>query len=528
MRLKLLRRSSTRGLKALPDWAIATVGGSILLLPQLWRPGPEMDEGMVLSYAVRILKGAVPYRDFQTFYGPGNLWAVGGAFEVFGAHQVVERLVGLTYVLVAAVALCAIVGRASRRAALASVVLVVSIATDSGVWAYATRGAVAFLIAGIALGTGHSRSSERPRLAAAGACAGAAILFRFDFILPVLMSSPFVVSNASRRARIAYVAAGCSSVALYAPYLALAGMGGVRRTARDILASSPGRRLPIPVPTSLPAGALLLGGGLALTFIFAIGIVRWRRRAAHWAPLLAVGLAVVGAVPMMFSRADAAHIEPIALLVFGTLPLAAALHPETFETNRILSNVAAFGIALSLVWGVGALLARLLVVDARAVAKRSSSYAGSVVRSEGRSFILADKQEEGQVQSIASILDRQARPGQRLFVGPLDLRRTFNGPTYLYFLFPRLTPASYYMEFNPWTANRPGSGLSHDLMRARWLILDSKWDAVYEPNASRRLGSSAPNRVVRDDFCLLDRAGTYRLYEARSAAKCETPRSAGG
>ena len=42
----------------------------------------EMDEGAVVAYAARVLDGAVPHRDFLTFYGPGNLWFVAGAFAV--------------------------------------------------------------------------------------------------------------------------------------------------------------------------------------------------------------------------------------------------------------------------------------------------------------------------------------------------------------------------------------------------------------------------------------------------------------
>ena len=43
-----------------------------------------MDEGAVIAYAARVLDGAVPQRDFLTFYGPGKLWLVAGAFAVFG------------------------------------------------------------------------------------------------------------------------------------------------------------------------------------------------------------------------------------------------------------------------------------------------------------------------------------------------------------------------------------------------------------------------------------------------------------
>ena len=104
-------------------------------------------------------------------------------------------------------------------------------------------------------------------------------------------------------------------------------------------------------------------------------------------------------------------------------------------------------------------------------------------------------------------------PGESLFVGPQDLRRTNYGPTYMYFLLSELEPASYYMEMNPGTANREGSGLADDLREADWLILASEWDNWDEPNDSEDYGPSEPNEVVRDLFCLRFERGQYRLYE---------------
>ncbi len=46
-----------------------------------------MDEGAVIAYADRVLDGAVPHRDFLTFYGPGSLWIVAGAFGSSGDER---------------------------------------------------------------------------------------------------------------------------------------------------------------------------------------------------------------------------------------------------------------------------------------------------------------------------------------------------------------------------------------------------------------------------------------------------------
>jgi len=51
----------------------------------------ELDEGIVLEGAERVLHGEIPYRDFFTFYTPGSFYLVAMAFRVFGDSFVVAR-----------------------------------------------------------------------------------------------------------------------------------------------------------------------------------------------------------------------------------------------------------------------------------------------------------------------------------------------------------------------------------------------------------------------------------------------------
>ena len=108
-----------------------------------------------------------------------------------------------------------------------------------------------------------------------------------------------------------------------------------------------------------------------------------------------------------------------------------------------------------------------------------------------------------------------ASAGQRLFVGPADLRRTNYNDTFLYHLLPQLTPATYFLEMNPLSANRPGSRLSADLLSADWLILDHRLDDWSEPNESSRFGSDAPNQIVQSTFELRVRRGPYDIYREK-------------
>jgi hypothetical protein len=109
------------------------------------------------------------------------------------------------------------------------------------------------------------------------------------------------------------------------------------------------------------------------------------------------------------------------------------------------------------------------------------------------------------------VVNDETRPGQRLFVGPSDLRFTNYNETYLYWLLPKLTPATYYLEMNPGVANRPGSRLAADIATAQWLILSRRYAMWNEPNGSVVAGSDAPNKVVVKDFCVTNRQGPYEI-----------------
>ena len=43
----------------------------------------RMDEGSLLLYPELILKGWLPYRDFETFYGPANAYLLAGVYAIF-------------------------------------------------------------------------------------------------------------------------------------------------------------------------------------------------------------------------------------------------------------------------------------------------------------------------------------------------------------------------------------------------------------------------------------------------------------
>ena len=251
-----------------------------------------------------------------------------------------------------------------------------------------------------------------------------------------------------------------------------------------------------------PGSTLMLSGIVLLLFLVS-GALLWRRRHYDPAPqiLVAVALFDLATLALALSRADEGHVRPFAVLPLSLLPALALLGIRLgVDRPRLRRGVAAGVVLLTLAAVID--FGDFSVDRARELRN---------VRHAHRGFMDAGQSEARAVLARARAL---ARPGETVFVGPQDLRRTNYGPTYMYFeLRDHLRPASYYMEMNPGTANREGSGLADELRIADWLILTSVWDDWDEPNESREYGPTEPNEVVRSAFCIRFESDQYRLYE---------------
>ena len=474
------------------------------MLPSTVAKAFEMDEGAVTAYALRVLDGAVPHRDFLTFYGPGNLWLVAGAFAIFGESVGVERAVGALYRVLIVLALF-VIGRrlGGLTAAIAAGIVAATIMAEAVVWAYATYGAIAFGLVGLALlSETATRAPSRGvgiAVAAGGVAAGFAVLIRFDVGPAVVLSSLPILALASRWTRIRFAAGFLATLGVFAVHLVVVGPERVSRVVGDLLAAGPGRYLQRQTIWE-GTGSLLAVANLSTAAFLVVGaFLTWRWR-SELAPrvALAAGLFNVALLPLTISRMDPLHVRPYAVVPLSLVPGLALLVVSKLERRRRL--VLTLAVAGAVVWGVHH-YGEYSVDHFRKVRDVKSGYRG-----------FYDDDSAG-ARVVVEHARRVARPGEKLFVGPQDLRRTNYGPTYMYFLLSELEPASYYMEMNPGTANREGSGLADDLREADWLILTSEWDNWNEPNDSVKYGPSEPNEVVRDLFCVRLVRGQYRLYE---------------
>ena len=474
------------------------------MLPSTIGKAFEMDEGAVNAYGARVLDGAVPHRDFLTFYGPGNLWFVAGAFAVLGESVGVERAVGMVYRLLIVLAVFVLGARLGGLVGgLSAGVIAATVLANDLIWAYATYGALGFGLLGLAILSETATVSPSRRitfgLVAAGVASGVAVLIRFDFAAAVVLSAVPILALSSRYARVRYASGFLAVLGVFVVHLAIVGPERIQRVVGDLLATGSGRYLQRQTVWDYP-GNLLAVANLATAALLGAGaLLVWRRHDVAPRVVLGAGLFSVAVLPLTISRMDPLHIRPYAVLPLSLLPGLVLLVLST-AAGRLRAALAVL-VSIGVAWGV-VHYGTYDVDRFRSVRDVRSGYRGFYDDDSAGARVVVERARD------------LARPGDTLFVGPQDLRRTNYGPTYMYFLLRReLRPASYYMEMNPGTANREGSGLADDLRRADWLILTSEWDDWSEPNDSSDFGSSVPNEVVRDAFCPRLEAGQYRLYE---------------
>ncbi|MDQ6850683.1 MAG: hypothetical protein M3070_12130, partial [Actinomycetota bacterium] len=135
--------------------AVFIVGVAFALpLRALFRyQGPPMEEGFMLVFPERVLRGALPNRDFLHLYGPGSLWALAGWFKAFGISLAAERTFGMLQLLGVVFGVFVLALPWGRKAATAAGLIGVLITlTAIGLTALAWDGAVALGLIGLIVG----------------------------------------------------------------------------------------------------------------------------------------------------------------------------------------------------------------------------------------------------------------------------------------------------------------------------------------------------------------------------------------
>jgi len=514
------------------SWAsFGLVGCAIsITLPALYRAvGSSMEEGFMLVFPELVMKGMVANVDFLHLYGPGSLHALAGWFEIFGVSLTAERTFGLLQ-HVAFVMGSFVLTRPWGRAASTIVGLssLFFVLTPIGLQALAWNGALALGTWCIVFGLRASHRRTTGTWVVSGLMAGLTLTFRPDLAVALILAIVYLLWRRERRELTAFFIGSAVGLTSIWFHLIQAGptavVGGMFMD--PVFRLRGGRELPRPPSLDRLDGALQvisekfapwwgfphLGAPrqLFLWFFllpitaFAILLVarsipahRVHRRVLTTASLFGIGL-----LPQAIQRPDSAHFLWVSAVV-GPLAIIAILewvrnrYPRSHPRVQLLAGTSALAIT------IGGLIPFYTVRTYADLAVRSVSGQLDVreVSRKDRFFYLGDERPWRATLEVVDDLDALIRPGDRLFVGPVDLRQTAYSDVFFYHLFPEAIPATYYIEMDPGLANED-TRLAEDVASADWLILTRFWSGWIEPNASVEFGSDLPNQIVESNFCL--------------------------
>jgi len=548
----LLRSTRVRNTVAL------TIVAFVFALPLrglLRAPGPPMEEGFMLVFPEQVLKGALPNRDFLHLYGPGSLWALAGVFKVFGVSLLSERWFGFAQQVAIVFGVYALARRWGRILAVAAAVTSALIIIPFGLTALAWVGGVGLAVCGLAAGI-EARACPDDRRArrwalTGGVLLGIAVLFRLDLVLGVGLASIALIRGMPRARVRSLVAGFAAGVAPYAIHLATAGPGHVFQgmVIDPVFRLRGGRSLPIPPPWGHLDGFLQKAGALErgtwpipaparshelflwfFMLLGAIAFVAWQGwRATRRDPasitartLFVVGLFGVGILPQALQRVDSGHFAWVSCVVFAFVPIAlfefVRKHAPRVRPRRIALGSGALMLAV-IMFVLPAFTIRLYAsFSLQTFGHHRQSYK---IEHDGRVFYYGKPDRAAAAQEVIDKTAAIAKPGQRLFVGPVNLLKTPYSDAFLYFMLPDLVPATYYIEMDPGVANANGSRMPQDLASADVAILSAIWDDWSEPNDSRKDGPDTSEQVLRRDFCRVPlELDLYQLWVRKGDPTC--------
>ena len=477
-------------------------------------PGTPMDEANLLVYPGLVLAGRLPHRDFQTFYGPGNLWILGLLYQVLGTAVEVERTIGIGYrlILVSAVFLfCLPGGRLVSAAGALIVALLLGKDVPAAVTWLPAMALVVFSLVALLRAYGSLRHSAA-WAAVGGIGASVTLLFRPELGAAALLAAAPALYWGAARLKRGYLAGFILGlIAFLGEIFTATPQAFFRDQVVDaFIRSGPGRRLPL-VGRELSVDLLVVGLILVpLTLVAAAALREQRKRERLTLSLTCAAFLGIALLPEALARLDFGHVALAAVVTVGALPLAidTLLDRPSGQVSFCCPKTLVIAVAFS-------------ILGAPLVVKNDALHRGRLWRpnedsrfyavSGPRHWPVNSPQQKAEIESVLADVRLVSRPGTNLFVGPADLRRTNYNDSFYYYLLPELEVRAFYIEMEPGTANRTGSGLSADIARADTVILTHSYDAWDEPNASMNFGSDEPNAIVHSSFCPVAKEGPYEV-----------------
>jgi hypothetical protein len=461
-----------------PSWLIdvAVVGALTIAVTAygLHQPSMSMDETSLVLYPDLVGQGHIPNRDFFTPYGPATYWLPAGVFSLLGGPSIfAERLIGMGYHVLVAVAVWALCRRHGRRAAVVCGSLSGLLAAGLMLPAYAWLLAVGMAALGLA-------AMQRRCWLLAGVLWSMSISVRPEFLLVLCAVAAVLIRNRQDAGRFG-LGVGLGAIPLLA-HASVAGEELARNVFVDRLGQPTGLPFP-PVESELRLAFLVLAASVLLLVVQGL---RTRSRLDVSVAVFAFAL-----LPQAVQRADRVHLLFVSILVvplaLGSMSGRIRRLVEPYQVQDLIPT--ALRLAYVLILGVGVVV---WAVSPRAVQ----------LKTDGQSLLVTGDDAARVMSTILREADRAADDGTVL-IGTTDASLPAVAPTYLYLALPNHTPDAYYLEPAPGVSERAGSGLLADYREARVLLLSH-----FSPEQSAAVfpflphGTQAVNEYVESHFCL--------------------------
>jgi hypothetical protein len=479
------------------------------------------DEGLVLYGALKVFHGELPYRDFWSFYGPGQYYLLALLFHIFGVFAFLGRAIFIATMLVSllvAVKLAWLLGGRRLFGLLAALTALVWVAA-AGTYLYPIYPALCLILMATLCLVRHWQRGTTRWIAIAGVLIGVTVLFRHDMamysVLAICAGEGFYHLGASGRPiRFRYqellrdvsVLTGCILIVAGPVILLLlqhVPVADIRYQMFYIPSKIyPGmRHLPFFDFTPGLSFAGRIRYGVDQSFVLVPILVpiaaasclvqkEWKGRQSHWQVsgyVLLLCLALVMPIGAIV-RPDLAHV--VSALLIDSLLLASLAARWNLSTR----------VGQAIIVGATVCFLLSITVQARR-AGRGAKATVALLAHPGRPGSLLSlchppaglervrcmqvgPVEEEEVEYI----QQHTRPGEDVYSGAGRHDKLFLNDILFYFISKREAPTKwYYLEPGLETTYAIQKQMIQDLdsHHVTYVIRNFTWDAVAEPNESR-------------------------------------------
>jgi hypothetical protein len=460
------------------DWRGMALVAAFSILPVLGQfaaPIQTLDESLLLVYPEQMLAGRAPHRDFFTVYGPGGFGLLAAVYSLLGPGVIVERGVGLLYHVAIATGVVQLTSSFGRRASRAAGVTSALLLFPLDLTAYAWLGGLALTVWSLAL---LIRPGEPRSAFVAGVLGGLAPAWRFEMVVLLAASGPLIWRTNLRRPYLAGLAVGLTPTVLF---LATSG----RQVLDNVIVS----RMAVNAQLRLETVPSLVWAGVAVSLLTTVALViAAARGSAPRRVMISFAALCVLLLPQEMQRIDLPHVI-FALCVIAPLGVACVLGPgKDLEAGPLRGGL----VVLTFV-----LLSLLTVSAANALRDPGTTE----LTHSGRSIVVSQT-DETELKGLLRAITETVPPGSRIFVGATDMSVPTLSRIELYHLLPEYQAGSYYLELPPGVAEKGGSPLLDDVLKADALILTDVPRQLREslfPHMGR--GVETVNRAVDQYFC---------------------------